>query len=287
MSSFRAGLSSFVLKSLLMVLLCGLFLSQAATVATAYGPMSPSERQRHDMQRRLVSASAWAKTLSADFVYTVTSAKQQQLVRGEVRMMKPNLARFRYDFMANPAFPSPIAADGEKLYTFTPSSFKSNRTFTPGPYDSLLGAQQASGLIAGGGKITNEKLDPNGRNILLWDAAPIQAFFDPEFAIRRHLYAGDLSELIIEDPVDLDGVAHDVIYHFYRFGNIAGKEKSSFHQRLYVAPDGIIRMYVLEFESAGARGTQVMRLKNVRINEPMDPSEFAFVSPEPAVSAEE
>ena len=98
-------------------------------------------------------------------------------------------------------------------------------------------------------------------------------------AIHRQLYVSDLADLVAEEPVEVDGVLYDVLYHRYTRGNIAGGELSSFNQRLYVAPDGLIHMYVLEFQSAGAAGTQVTRLKNVKLNEPMAADDFSFTPP--------
>lgn len=236
---------------------------------------------------RLQEASENTSTLSADFVYTVTSAKQQQLVLAKVRLKKPNYARITYSYMAQPAFPSLVASDGNEVYTFTPSSFQPNRTFAPGPFDSVLGAKQASGLAPDGGKFKAFPSEADGKDLLLWDAAPIQAFFNPTWAIRRQLYAHDLSELVAEDPVEIEGTTYDVLYHRYLAGNIAGGEQSSFHQRLYIAPDGLIHMYILEFQSAGAGGTQVARLKNVKINEEMSEDSFLFTPPNESSSDEE
>lgn len=227
--------------------------------------------------KRIDAASHDIKTLSADFVYTVTSARQQQQVVAEVRLMKPNFARIEYTHQAKPAFPAIVASDGADVYTFTPESFdNSSRSFRPGPYDSLLGAKQASGLEPGGGKFRASPAARNGANIRLWDAAPIHAFFDPGEAVTRHLYVSDFSALEAEQPIEIDGITYDVIFHRFSQGNIAGGEGSSFDQRLYVAPDGLIHMYVLEFTSAGARGVQVARLHNVVTNEPMNAEDFAF-----------
>lgn len=243
-----------------------------------------AEDELQAILQRVEDASADARTLSADLVYTVTSAKQQQMVLGKIQLMKPNYARLTYSYMAQPAFPNLVASDGDKVYSFTPSSFQANRTFAPGPFDSILGAKQASGLAPGGGQFDERSSDAKGGSIVLWDAAPVQAFFDPVNAIYGQLYARDLSDLVAEGPVEIDGVTYDVLYHHFIPGNIAGGESSSFHQRLYVAPDGLVHMYVLEFQSAGAAGTQVARLKNVKLNEPMDAKDFVFapVADEPA-----
>lgn len=239
----------------------------------------PQDDRLQEILQRVKDASADARTLSADLVYTVTSAKQQQLVLGKIKLAKPNYARLTYSYMAQPAFPNLVASDGETVYTFTPSSFQENRTFAPGPFDSALGAKQASGLVPGGGRFDEQPSDVSGREILLWDAALIQAFFDPIQAIHGQLYVRDLANLVAEEPVEIDGVLYDVLYHRFIPGNIAGGESSSFHQRLYVAPDGLIHMYILEFQSAGAAGTQVARLKNVKLNEPMNADNFIFTPP--------
>ncbi|MEO1496621.1 MAG: hypothetical protein AAFV43_05670 [Planctomycetota bacterium] len=232
---------------------------------------------------RLDGAAKQIKTLSGSFLYTVTSARQQQQVVADVRLMKPNFARLKYTYQANPAFPAIVASDGKKLHTFTPELFDNGtRSFREGPYDSLLGAKQASGLAPGGGSFASTPVARNGANIRLWDAAPIQAFFDPGLAVERHLYVRDFAELEWEPRVEIDGVLYDVVYHRFEQGNIAGGEGSAFDQRLYVGPDGLVHMYVLEFESAGARGVQVARLHNLVLNEPMEAADFAFTPPAPA-----
>lgn len=232
-----------------------------------------------DVWVRIATASAQTKTLSADLIYTVTSARQQQFTRGSVKLMKPNYARVTFDYLAQPAFPSLVASDGKHLHTFTPSSFREDRRFNPTPdFDPLLGAKQASGLAAGGGRYTKQASPTDGSGVVLWDAAPIQSFFTPRGAVWQ-LYARGYDDFTLEPPVEIDGVKYDVLHHHFERGNIAGGENSEFDQRLYVAPDGVIHQYVLEFESAGARGTQVTRLKNVVTNTPMEEADFEFTPP--------
>ncbi|MEN0111125.1 MAG: outer-membrane lipoprotein carrier protein LolA, partial [Planctomycetota bacterium] len=253
--------------------------SVIAIASAATAAPSPGEGKTDALRLvdRVVEASATAATLSADFVYTVTSAKQQQAVTGSVKLAKPNLARFRYEQLLRPAFPAPIASDGERLFTFTPESFdEQTRRFKPGPFDPLLGAAQASGLVPGGGRVDSGPVEASGKNLLLWDFAPVQAFFDAEYALARNVYVRDRSKLELEKPQTIDGVRYQVLFHRFEPGNIAGGESSAFDQRLYVAPDGLIHMYLLEFTSAGAGGAQMARLKNVRLNEPIDESAFEF-----------
>ena len=82
-----------------------------------------------------------------------------------------------------------------------------------------------------------------------------------------------------EGDQELDGVTYKVLHHHFGGGNIAGGENSDFEQRLYVGPDNLIHMYVLEFTSAGRPGIQIMRLRNIKVNVPMTRSSFAFTLP--------
>jgi len=226
--------------------------------------------------QRIQTATMAAKTMTADFTYTVTSVKQQQMVVGKLRLMKPNFARLTFSYMARPAFPNLVASDGTNVFTFKPSSFLPDRTFAQGGFDSWRGALCASGSLPGGGTISAAPANPLGQNVHLWDAVPLHAFFDPEFAIRQYLYVAELDDLENGGEQDLDGVTYKVLRHHLEGGNIAGGENSDFEQRLYVGPDNLIHMYVLEFTSASRPGIQIMRLRNIKLNLPMTESSFAF-----------
>lgn len=245
---------------------------------------SPAQRRVDPRVKSLLDrvgrASRAARTMSADFTYSVNSVRRQQFIAGRVRMMKPNYARVTFSHLAEPAFPNLVASDGQRAYTFTPSSFRTDtRTFTPDPaFDPAAAARQASGLAAGGGTLRSEPVSPNGVDLRLWDGIPIQAFFDPTAALR-YLYYSDPSELRYEGEQTVDGVRYRVLSHHFANGNIAGGERSPFDQRVYVGPDDLIHMYVLEFRSAGRPGVQVVRLRNVRVNAPMAPADFAFTPP--------
>ncbi len=260
-----------------LVLLFSLWIAAALPVAAQQEFVLAGEDREplREVLQRMREGCGGAKTLSADFVYAVTEPKRQQLVTAKVKLMKPNFAKVEYTYIAEPAFPSLLGCDGDRVAIFTPSSFRPNRTFKPGPFDPLLGAQQASAKAEGGGSFAFEPAQPDANNVRLWDAAPLQAFFDPAWAARQ-LYAGGFSQFELETPKTIDGVQYDVLYHRFEQGNIAGGASSAFDQRLYVAPDGLIHLYVLEFKSAGAKGVQVARLKNVKTGEPMDEADFRF-----------
>jgi outer membrane lipoprotein-sorting protein len=226
--------------------------------------------------KKIESASADAQTMSADFSYAVTSLRQQQLITGKVIMMKPNFMRITYDYMAQPAFPNPVVSDGEKIYTFKPQH---GRTWDP-----VLGARQASGLAAGGGKYGSDPAAADGSNLRLWDSIAIQAFFNPDAALH-YLYYQQLGELKTEMTNNINGVTYDVIQHHYTNGNIAGGESSSFEQHLYVNPEGLIAIYDLEFSSHGRPGVQIMRLSNIQTNVPLTKADFVFTPPAEAVAA--
>ena len=74
------------------------------------------------------AAYAAAKTMSADFTYSVASDVRKQEVTGQARLMKPNFARLTFSRMAEPAFPNLIGSDGEFTYTFVPGNFRGGRT---------------------------------------------------------------------------------------------------------------------------------------------------------------
>ncbi len=234
-----------------------------------------------EVLRRMLSAGLKTKSMTADFTYTVTSVKSQQTVTGSFRVMKPNYARVVFSFMAQPAFPNLVASDGKTITTFTPSSFLPNRTFAAVPFDSLLGARQASGLAGGGGTYSTQPAQEIGENIHLWDAIPFGAFFDVENAIYKYGYVRNMNELKYEGTQKINGVTYRVLSHHFENGNIAGGEATPFEQHLYIGPDDLIHEYVLEFNSGGRHGVQVMRLNNIKINVPLNASDFAFTPPAP------
>lgn len=230
--------------------------------------------------QRVQAAYRRADTLTADFTYSVTSVKRQQIVEGTVRLKKPNLARVTYSHLREPGFPSLIASDGKQFFTFTPESFDTEtRRFQNLPFDGETGARQASGSVAGGGTITAAPVAPDGVNLRLWDATPVQAFFDPLAAIRNTIYTADPNRLRFEGIQTLNGVPYRVLRHFHPSGNIAGGEQTPFEQRLFIGPDDLIHQYVLEFRSGGRPGVQVVRLRNIQVNQPIEDADFAFTPP--------
>ena len=230
--------------------------------------------------RRVQAAYRRANTLTADFTYSVTSVKRQQLIEGRLRLKKPNLARVAVTYLREPAYPSLIGSDGKAMFVFTPESFDSQtRRFRATPFDSVTGAQQASGTVPGGGTIASVPVAPDGSDIRLWDAAPVPAFFSPMDALRNTLYVSDPNRMQYEGKQTVNGVTYEVLRHRYQTGNIAGGENSAFDQRLYIGPDSLIHQYVLEFRSGGRPGIQVVRLENIRINVPLNDADFAFTAP--------
>ncbi|MES2464920.1 MAG: outer-membrane lipoprotein carrier protein LolA [Armatimonadota bacterium] len=233
-----------------------------------------------ELLKRVRAAYSRTRTMSADFTYSVTSVKRQQVAEGTIRLMRPNLARVTFSSLREPAYPNLVASDGKRVFTFTPKNFDSaTRRFRDTPYNAALGARQASGLAAQGGTITSAPIASDKSNLRLWDATPVQAFFDPMAAIRNTLFTSDPNLLRYEGKQNLNGVTYQVLSHFYANGNIAGGEDSDFEQRIYIGPDNLIYQYVLEFRSGGRPGVQVVRLRNVRVNVPMKTSDFAFKPP--------
>ena len=123
----------------------------------------------------------------------------------------------------------------------------------------------------------------DGSNIRLWDSILIQSFFNPTTALR-FLYARSPDDYRVEAPQTINGTSSNVLYHRFAGGQIEGGDRSVFDQRLYVAADGIIHRYVLEFTADKKPGTQIMELTNIKTNEPMTKESFAFVPPVNAVA---
>jgi outer membrane lipoprotein-sorting protein len=231
------------------------------------------------LMERVQKASQAANTMSADFTYLVTSVKQQQMVVGKMRLMKPNFARLTFSYIAVPSFANLVASDGTNLYTFRLSGFQASKPFAREGFDPWRAAQYASGAQAGGGTYSTTPADPEGLNIHLWDGVPLQAFYDPEYALHQYLYLQHLDELELAEDQEIDGVTYKVLHHHVENGNIAGGEASAFEQHLYIGPDDLIHMYTLEFTSGGRPGLQIMRLRNIKLNVPMTTNSFAFTPP--------
>jgi len=257
----------------------------ASTVRSALPPDFRHVAAKHDMStadllRQVETATRSAKTMTADFTYSVSSVKSQQFITGSLKMMKPNLARVRFTYMAKPAFPNLFASDGKTVYSFIPVTFRPDRKFDDLPFDPTRGAQYASGTMPGGGRIGTDPADPQGANVHLWDAVPVQAFFGPSRAISNYLYMSDPNTMRYEGVRSIDGVEYRVLESHFVGGNIAGGEKSDFEQHLYIGSDNLIHGYVLEFVSVGRPGIQIAWLKNIRVNVPLSKSgDFTFSAP--------
>lgn len=254
------------------------------------------------------AGNAALTTLSADFSYTVTSTRRQQRITGKVRLMKPNYARITFDTITEPAFPNIVASDGARLTTFTPANYRPSSSFSPptpsvdyvggsnmsdtvyrppylvaGPFDPIAAARSASGLTAAGGSFSTSRVQPDGSDIRLWDSILIQSFFSPSAALR-FLYARSSDDYCVEEPKTINGTSYNVLYHRFADGQIEGGDRSVFDQRLYVAADGVIYRYVLDFTADKKPGTQIMKFTNIKTNEPMTKESFAFTPPAKAVT---
>lgn len=298
-------------------LVCGLA-CLAALVCLPGCKDEPTDPAMLQLFQKMEAAYAGAKTLTADFSYTVASDVRQQVVDGQARLMKPNFARLAFSHVAEPAFPNLIASDGKHRYTFVPKNFRgglspfsppinpefrappsgaaadipseerragskplslpTNRTFEPGPHNPVLAAQQASGLVPGG-RILTERVARDGHDLRLWDSIALQSFFNLRSGLS-YLYARTPGELKIEGTQVLNGVTYTVIFHHHKGGNVEGGAQSDFDQRIFVGPEGLIHRYELRFTSGGMPGIQVMQLRNIRLNEAMTPESFAFTPPE-------
>ncbi len=227
------------------------------------------------------SAVAYAnlQTLSADFEYIVRSKTRAQVVRGHARLMKPNFARLTFERITEPSYPNLIGSDGKLAYTFVPPGYNKDVKPVPFPgYDPLLTARQASGLAAGG-TIRTAKVSRDGRELRLWDSIALQAFFSLNDALE-YFYSGRKSFIVVEGARVVEGTRYTVLYNHLSGGSVAGGAMSDFEQRLFIDADGLIKLYTIQFQEAGETGLQMMRLSNIKVNEPMTPEDFAFTPPE-------
>lgn len=200
--------------------------------------------------KKVQAATQAARTLTADFTYSVASVKRTQRAEGSVKLMRPNVAAVRFSHLSGAPFARLVAADGTTVWRFDP---------TANAYQKRAA-------------------DPQGKDIRLWDAAPIQAFFDVPSAMRECVYVRDLNDLKYAGVETLNGVAYQVLEHRMQ-GVVAGGESSPFRHRLYVGPDNLIRKHVLLFRSGGQPGVQVAELSNIKTNVPLAASDFTFAPP--------
>lgn len=228
------------------------------------------------------SAEAYAnlQTLSADFEYIVRSKTRAQVVRGHARLMKPNFARLTFDRISEPAYPNLIGSDGKLAYTFVPPGYDKNVMPTPfSGYDPLRAARQASGLETDG-TIRTAKVSRDGHELRLWDSIALQAFFSLNDALE-YFYSGRQSFIIVEGTRVVDGELYTVLYNHLSGGSVAGGAMSDLKQRLFLNADGLIKLSTIQFKEAGETGLQMMRLTNIKVNEPMSIGSFVFMPPAP------
>jgi outer membrane lipoprotein-sorting protein len=306
MKTKRLALLGFVFATGAVLLVAGCSTqtpSSAPAQPSAAAPAISKSEAVNALLAQITEGNAALTTLSADFAYTVTSTRRQQRITGKVRLMKPNFARITFDSIAEPAFPNIVASDGTLLTTFTPANYRPSSSFSPpapsvdfvggsnmsdtvyrspyfvaGPFDPVAAARGASGLAADGGSFSTSRVQRDGSNIRLWDSILIQSFFNPTAALR-FLYASSSDDYRVEAPQTINGTSHNVLYHRFANGQIEGGDHSVFNQRLYVAANGIIHRYVLDFTADKKPGTQIMEFTNIKTNEPMTKESFAFVPP--------
>lgn len=166
---------------------------------------------------------------------------------------------------------------------YTGVSPRFNRA-TPYAFGAFGGANDTTALAsaASGGAdslVITEPVAANGANIRLWDSIAVQAFFDPDAALR-FLYFRDVAELRYAGAKTEDGVTYQILAHTTKNGTIGG-EKAVFEQQVYVDPNGRITRYTLEFRAGEHTGVQVMRLYNIRVGDatPLTPADFAVATP--------
>lgn len=202
------------------------------------------------------AAAEKAKTLTADFSYvTVRPTEGGELKSknlGTVKLMKPNFADISYNPQSR--YGKRLVADGEQLWTLK------NMTLS----------------------YTKEPVEPAGENINVWRLVTIGGFFDVHHWVRRGVYVSDLDDLKYLGVETIDDVDYHVLEHKMT-GTIQGKD-CPFHQKLFIGPEKLVTRFTLDFTLDGKPGSEVAELTNIKLGEPMQPSDFKFEPPKGAVA---
>ena len=213
----------------------------------AHAPLLDTPQTVLSLLNKAQSAADGGKTMTADFSYVVSdpdgSLKKDV---GTLRLMKPNYAAISY----NTGLPTAteIHSDGQTVWTLHPA----------------------------GNSYQQVTADPQGKNINVWRLINIGGFFSVYTWVRRGVYA-EPSELHYRGRETVGGVEYAVLEH-KMVGTMKGKA-SAFDQKIYIGPDSLIHRFTLDFVLDGKPGREVAELTNVRMGEPMQPTEFAYTPP--------
>lgn len=219
-----------------------------ALALTARAAHADSKAQ--EILKKVQAATAAARTMTADFTYSVVSVKRTQRAEGTLKLRRPNAARISFSHLSGAPFARLLASDGKTIWKFDPKQ----------------SAYQKQAVSA------------RGQGVRLWDAAPIQAFFDVPAAMRECVYVRNPNAVKYAGVESVNGVPYQVLEHRMQ-GVVAGGEVSPFTHRLYVGRDNLIHKHVLLFRSGGQPGVQVCELSNIKTNVPLAASAFAFAPP--------
>lgn len=219
------------------------FLALSATTAHA-------DPKAQALLEKVQAANEAARTMTADLTYAVTSVKRTQRAEGTVKLMRPNAALITFSQLIGAPFTRLIASDGTTVWKFDPKQ----NTYQ------------------------KQAVNAQGKNIRLWDAAPIQAFFDVPSAMRECVYVRDPDAVKHAGEETVNGVNYQVLEHRMQ-GLVSGGESSPFTHRLYIGPDYLIHKHMLLFQSGGQPGVQVAELSNIKTNVAMTAAEFSFKPP--------
>ena len=197
------------------------------------------------------TAADVGKTMTADFSYVVSNPDGSlRKDVGTFKLMKPNYAAITY----NTGLPTAteLHSDGRTVWTYHPAK------------DSY---QQV-------------EADPQGKNINVWRLITIGGFFSVYTWIRRGVYA-EPGELHYRGRETMGGVEYEVLEH-KMVGTVKGGAVP-FDQKIYIGADNLIHRFTLDFVLDGKPGREVAELTNIRMREPMQPTEFAY-NPPPGAS---
>jgi len=235
---------SFNWLTLLSVAACGCFMLLTSCSAQA-------DPQAVALLNKVQDATEAAKTLTADFTYTVMTPNGDKVNTrqdvGTVKLMKPNFADITFD--VNSSYAQHIVSDGTTLWTYRPAT----NLYTKTP------------------------ADPQGKNINVWRLITIGGFFSVYTWIHQGVYVGDLNELIYAGRETVNGTDYQVLEH-KMVGTVQGKD-CPFDQKVYIGPDNLVHRYTLSLTVDGKPGTEVAELTNIKTGQAMTPASFVFSPP--------
>jgi len=136
-------------------------------------------------------------------------------------------------------FSATIASDGKTLYTVSAAGYNKSPA------------------------------DPEGKNIDAMVAIPVNMFFDSN-NLGFTKIADATAQLL--QPVTLDGTSYRVI-------SITGTKPFTFTMKLFVSPDNVVTRMAAQISSSGQQQHLTAELHNVKLNQPLADTVFAYTPP--------